>query len=241
MEKGNAFLKLFGQLEEYLRRTIEPTKDSLSVDGRLDAFAQKYPIHIQRVAKLHGYRKLRNALIHYRGPSGEFIAEPSEQSLREFERIVQAITSPPKIISLIEGKSDLRLFSPQDPLMDALRYMGNNVYSQVIVQTEGKLSLLTVEGIANWLEEQADRETIRLQEATIADAQRAEAQDDKRAKNVDFVDFMSQNQTIDDARQKFMFALEQGEPRIYALIITENGEPTEEPLGIITPWDLIPH
>jgi len=189
------------------------------------------------VAKLHGYRKLRNALVHYRGPSGEFIAEPSEQSLREFERIVQAITSPPKIISLV-GKSDRRLCSPQDPLMNALQDMGKEDYSQVIVQTEGELSLLTVEEIAKWLEKQAWKDTISLQEATIADAQSAAAQEDKQAKNVGF---MSQDQTIDDAKQKFMLAFEQGEPRIYALLITENGEPTEDPLGIVTPWDLIHH
>jgi hypothetical protein len=236
MEKGNAFLKLFGQLEEYLQRTIEPTKGR-SVEDQLNAFAQKYPVHRQNVAKLHGYRKLRNALVHYRGPSGEFIAEPSEQALREFEQIIQAITSPPKIIPLF-GKSDLRLFSPRDLLMNALQYMGKENYSQVIVQTEGELSLLTVEEIAKWLEKQAWKDTISLQEATIADAQSADAQEDKQAKNVGF---LSQDQTIDDAKQKFMLALEQGKPRIYAVLITEHGEPTETPLGIITPWDLIPH
>ena len=235
MEKVGAFLELFRQLEEYLQRTIE---GSLSVYERLNIYAQKYPIHRQSVVKLHSYRALRNILTHDLGPNGAFIAEPSEQSLREFEQLVQAITSSKKIISLLEGKPDLHLFSPQDPLINALRYMGDNKYSQVIVQTEGKLSLLTVEGIAKWLENQAGKDTISLQEATIADAQRAEAQEDKRAKNVDF---MSQDQTIDDAKQKFMLALEQGEPRIYALLITEHGEPTEAPLGIITPWDLIPH
>jgi hypothetical protein len=141
MEKGNAFLKLFGQLEEYLQRTIEPT-ERRSVEERIDAYAKDYPVHRQSVAKLHGYRKLRNALTHYRRPSGEFIAEPSEQSLQEFEQLVQAITSPLKIISLFEGRPGLRLFSPQDLLMNALQYMGKEKYSQVIVQTEGKLFLL---------------------------------------------------------------------------------------------------
>lgn len=172
-------------------------------------------------------------------PNGSFIAEPSEQSLREFEQLVQAITSPKKIVSLLGGKPDLHLFSPQDPLINALRYMGDNEYSQVIVQMEGKLSLLTVEGIAKWLENQAGTDTVSLQEATIGDAQRAEAQgEDRRTRNVEFI---SQDQTIDDAKQRFMLALEQGEPRIYALLITEHGESTGDLLGIITPWDLIPH
>jgi len=38
----------------------------------------------------------------------------------------------------------------------------------------------------------------------------------------------------------FQRAIEQRKPRIYALLITEHGKATEHPLGIITPWDLLP-
>ena len=68
MEKVSAFLELFRQLEEYLQRTIEPTKGSLSVYDRLNIYAQRYPIHSQRVVKLHSYRGLRNILTHDLGP-----------------------------------------------------------------------------------------------------------------------------------------------------------------------------
>ncbi len=108
MEKGKAFLELFQKLEEYLRRNIEPTKD-LPFAKRLDALAQKHPAHRQSAITLKDYGKLRNALVHHRDPGGELIAEPSEQALREFEQIVQAIISSPTLIPRFQ-KPGIRLF-----------------------------------------------------------------------------------------------------------------------------------
>jgi len=50
---------------------------------------------------------------------------------------------------------------------------------------------------------------------------------------------MSRSQTVYEAMDTFMLAIEQKRPRIYALLITEHGRPTESPLGIVTPWDLL--
>lgn len=50
---------------------------------------------------------------------------------------------------------------------------------------------------------------------------------------------MSRNQTVYDAMEIFMRAIEQRKPRIYALLITGQGKATESLLGIITPWDLL--
>src|SRR5258708_917935 len=93
-------------------------------------------------------------------------------------------------------------------------------YSQVVLQTEGKLSLLTVEGIARWLEEQAQEDIMSVREAVIADAWRYE-----QAENVLI---MSRNQMIYEAMEIFMLAIEQRKPRIYALPITEHGKVTEK-------------
>jgi hypothetical protein len=98
----------------------------------------------------------------------ETLTIPTEQALQEFEQIVQAIVSPPKLISKLEKDKTIQLFSPSDPLITALRHMEDNDYSQVVVQAEGKeLSLLTVEGVARWLEKQAKDEVISLRDAHI--------------------------------------------------------------------------
>src|SRR6266571_1531455 len=229
MEKVEAFLKLYGKLDEYLRRNVGQERDS-SFARRIDALEQKHPVLRQNSAKLKDYGDLRNALIHHRDSRGGWIAEPTEEALREFEQIVQAIISPTKLIPRFQ-KSNIRLFLPQDPLVAALQHMREHDYSQVVVQTEGKLSLLTVEGIARWLEEQAQDDIISVRDAHIVDAQKYE--------QVENVSIMNRNQTVYEAMDTFMLAIEQKRPRIYALLITEHGRLTESPLGIVTPWDLL--
>lgn len=229
MEKVEAFLALYQKLDEYLRHNAGQARD-VPFGKRLDALAQKHPVLRQNAAKLKDYGDLRNALVHHRDPGGGWIAEPSERTLQEFEQIVQAILLPQKLIPRFQ-KLDIRLFSPQDPLVTALQHMREHDYSQVVVRIEGKLSLLTVEGIARWLEEQAQEDIISVREAIIRDAWRYE-----QAENVSV---MSRDQTVYDAMEIFMLAIEQRKPRIYALLITERGKATERLQGIVTPWDLL--
>ena len=73
-------------------------------------------------------------------------------------------------------------------MVTALQHMREHDYSQVVLQIEGQLSLLTVEGIAKWLEEQAREDIISVNEAILMDALRYE-----QAENV-FI--MSRNQTV---------------------------------------------
>jgi predicted transcriptional regulator len=229
MEKVEAFLALYQKLDEYLRRNAGQARD-LPFAQRIDALAQKHPVLRRSAAKLKDYGDLRNALVHHRDPGGGWIADPSERTLQEFEQIVQAILLPQKLIPRFQ-MSDIRLFSPQDPLVTALQHMRERDYSQVVVRIEGKLSLLTVEGIARWLEEQAQDDIISVREAIITDAWRYE-----QAENVSI---MNRDQTVYDAMEIFMLAIEQRKPRIYALLITEHGKATEGLQGIVTPWDLL--
>jgi predicted transcriptional regulator len=229
MEKVDAFLALYQKLDEYLRRNTDQGRN-LSFAGRLDILAQKDRVLRRNSAILKDYGDLRNALEHQRSPGGGWIAEPSEQALREFEQIVDAIVSPEKLIPRFQ-KSDICTFSPQDSLVTALQHMREHDYSQVVVQTEKGLSLLTVEGVARWVEEKAQDDIISVQEAIVADAWRYEQTGN--------VAVMSRNQTVYEAMDIFMQAIEQKMPRIYAVLITEHGKATGSLLGIVTPWDLL--
>ncbi len=128
-------------------------------------------------------------------------------------------------------RKELQIFSTEQPLIQALTYMRKNDFSQVIVRRNGKLGLLTAEGIAKWLEEKATDDIISIQESTVGDSLLLELQDS-------FV-LMRRTQTVDEAREAFAMSIENGRPRLFAVLITETGKDTEEPLGIVTPWDLL--
>ncbi len=232
METVDTFRALYRKLDEYLQHHVEPTRREATFAQQIDDLAQKHPVFRRNAARLKDYGDLRNAITHQRDRNGGIMAIPTEEAVQEFKQIVDSIFSPPKLIPRFQ-KSDIRLFLPHERLVTALQDMRENDYSQVVVQTEGNLSLLTVEGIARWLEKQAQEEDIiSLQEAVIADALRDEPEGSFY--------IVRRSQTVYDAMEIFTRAIEQEEPRIYALLITDHGKATERILGIVTPWDLLP-
>jgi hypothetical protein len=50
---------------------------------------------------------------------------------------------------------------------------------------------------------------------------------------------MARDETVDAAIFAFEHAIEEGIPRLQAILITNSGRPTETPIGIMTPWDLL--
>ena len=91
---------------------------------------------------------------------------------------------------------------------------------------------MTVGGIARWLEDRVEQsgDGVDTAGATVGDVLAYEGAETHLA--------MARRQTVDDARQAFVDALERGE-RLLAVIVTEHGRLAERPIGIVTPWDLL--
>jgi predicted transcriptional regulator len=115
-------------------------------------------------------------------------------------------------------------FSPGESLATALRYMRDEDFSQVVAQREGKLCLLSAEGITRWLADQ--NEPVDLDGVTVGDVLPYDPPDGFRV--------LGAAETVESARHIF-----QRGPRVFAVIITEHGTATETPLGIVTPWDVL--
>jgi len=103
--------------------------------------------------------------------------------------------------------------------------------SQVVVRRDGDLTLLTAEGVSAWLRERTWDMSVNVRTARIADALERDVPSNSKV--------MSADRTVGDALAAFANAMRDGRPRLYAIIVTQHGRPTEEPLGIVTPWDLI--
>jgi CBS domain-containing protein len=122
-------------------------------------------------------------------------------------------------------------FSPDEHLVTALDYMRENDFSQIVVRQEGQLTVLTTEGTAGWLERHAHARPLSLAEARVGDALAHDVPDSAMV--------MGAAHSVADALAAFTGFLKQGRPRLYAIIITERGTHREEPIGIVTPWDLL--
>jgi non-specific serine/threonine protein kinase len=51
---------------------------------------------------------------------------------------------------------------------------------------------------------------------------------------------MGPEDSIYEAQQAFTKSIEKNRPRLFAVLVTDNGKSSGKPIGIVTPWDLTP-
>ncbi len=227
MDRAQQFIQLYNQLSRYLREHSDsdsnlPFYQLIRVVATTNSTVRRY------LADLKEYGDLRNAIVHNQTYPQEVIAEPTEATIAQFTRIVTNITAPKRVIPTFQRT--VRVFSPEDSLLEALNYLKNNEFSQLLVQSRVGLSLLSIEGIALWLATVAQAE-MNVAKVTVGEALAHEHPDN--------VLFMAHNALVDDAREAFSTTLDRPHPRLLAIVITNTGKRTEPPLGVITPWDLL--
>jgi CBS domain-containing protein len=228
LSNAKEFLKLYNELTDYLR--VNTRADNSIPYSKLVDRAGEISAPIRRLSNsLKDFGDLRNAIVHHRAYPEEIIAEPLGEAVIQFRSILEEIRSPRKIIPAFEKK--VQTFLANELLARALSFMLEKDFSQIPVVRDGTLTLLTVEGIAKWLEDQARHDSIVISEVTIEDALRKDI-------SSSFL-LMSSNHSVYDAREAFAESLERDQPRLYAILITRSGDPRDELIGIITPWDLL--
>jgi CBS domain-containing protein len=185
--------------------------------------------HIRRwqddLLELH---ELRNAIIHDRNFPEEELAIPSEKAVARFRELVEDIESPERLLPRFA--SEVHVFGVDSPLQNALKYMEKRNFSKIVVRDDGLLKLLTASAVTRWLARQADHEAVGLATASLSDVMRYNSPEPCR--------FMARDDTVAAARHAFLASIGR-QRRLYAIIITEHGKLEEDPLGIVTPYDLM--
>jgi hypothetical protein len=165
MHNGKEFVLLFNRLSEFLREDTG-LGQGYSFSELIDAAERKNGIVRQNQKLLRSFGGLRNAIIHDRDYPEKILADPRDSVLERFRDIVNQILSPEKVIPKFAKK--LRVFDSTSHLSDALQYMKENDYSQVVAKDTGEYCLLTPEGIMTWLRESLSDDLVSLQEVEAA-------------------------------------------------------------------------
>ena len=228
MRPGDEFVRLFNELRTVLQQKTGLTNGVKFYRLVEDASAKDLTTK-RHTAFLKSVCDLRNAIVHDRHYPEEVIADPRREVLQRLKQVLEIIKSPSKVIPRF--KAEIKPFAAQDQLGAALEYMQQNDYSQVVVQISSEFRILSSEGIAKWLSDAREVGLADLGGAVVQDAYHYE---DERAQR-----YMARDETVDAAILAFEHAIEEGIPRLQAILITHSGRPTEPPLGIITPWDLL--
>ncbi|HEY0755324.1 MAG TPA: hypothetical protein VGD98_15300 [Ktedonobacteraceae bacterium] len=224
MDTHSTFIELYNQLADYLIK-LTSSNEFERFYHLIDMAAEKnsaVKLHAQQLKK---YGDFRNVIEH----NNEFFDEPSSATLARFQALAKNILSPEPLLPAFQ--KDVHCFSPKEQLRAALSYMRTNDYSQVVVYTGQKLALLSLEGVARWLAQSSEDETLLLKECLIEHVLVNEREGG--------FSVLGRNHNVYDAKDAFARPLGSGKTRLHAVIITQNGKTEEKPLGLVTPWDIL--
>jgi hypothetical protein len=242
-ERGREFLRLFNEIDHHVKRLTQ-SQGGEGFFRRLQWASRDQPQIKRYIDDLMEFAELRNALVHDRRFPNRMIAVPTEETIVAFRRLVEHLVRPKRVIPAFA--SELRVFGTAEPLAAALEYMHRGGYTQVVVREAGELRLLTAAGITRWLaagmdlvgpaagrssDEYRPAGGPTVETATIADALAHE--------KPEAMALIAASATVEEATDLFQQALAKRRVRLFAIVITQTGQPTEAPLGIITPADLL--
>jgi len=226
---GTRFMAAFNDIEDHFRTSLH--KDEHVEFGQLmRSFADRNHLTWAQRDALSAFGLLRNAISHSRYYDGMPIAEPVEEVVTQIERLRDQLKNPPNAFAVL-GPRNVCSVEPNEPISTALEYVRRFDYSQLPIYQEGTYAgLLTTNAIARWLANQL-AVSGGLAESEAVSVVLAFAEPHERALHV------PRTITITDALYQLEHGGEAEEP-VTALIITQNGKTTEQPLSLVVADDL---
>ncbi len=224
---SDRFLSAYNQIDHRLRQLARQNKETRFY-SLVDTVSKTDPIVKRYKFDLKEYADLRNAIVHER-TDGHVIAEPNNRAVKSIETIANMLTNPPKVIPFF--KCEAHILSVGDPVAKAVKIMFERSFSQMpVYDTHAFEGLLTTNTITRWLGANVGEDIFSLAETTVSQVLGyAEDKDD-------FL-FLKKDSTLFEILEGFEKFDAKGK-RLEAILITQNGKPTEKLLRIITIWDL---
>ncbi len=228
MLNSDVFLRSFCEIESWLRRSVAADRSNTFYQ-LVDRAAQTNRVVKRYRDDLKEFADLRNAIVHER-TDDHVIAEPNDRAVAEIDRIRNALLNPPAVIPRFQ-LAEIRSRTLADSVGDAVGDMRNGSFSQLPILSGTKVvALLTAETVVRWLASEFANEIVSLWETQIERIL-------PFTEDVDHYCFLSRAATLFDALSKFEDFAVRGKD-LDAILITNDGKPDQQLLGILTLYDL---
>lgn len=220
----NRFVDAYNEIDAFMRRQVGVDQSPGFMDV-VRRFGEKRP-RFEGVKELRLFAELRNLAVHGQRLV-EPVFEPSDEAVARVEAIRNRLISPPVVGVAFARK--VQTVTPSFPLSDVLALVRQHDFSQFPVYTDGGFcGLVTENGLTRWLAKHvaANGSLIELGDHKVDEVLTHE----EKRQSARLVARMT---PVDEV--EVMFA---DSPILEAVIITQNGRPNEQPLGIVTEWDV---
>ncbi len=220
------FIVAYNAVDHYLRAQLNE-ENGTPFSQLIRDYAARYPRWTDQET-LRMFGDLRNALVHQRERSYEYLSVPIPWVVEAIERIRDQFLSPELVYP--KFAREVITFRAEDTLADVFRSITKTGFSQYPVYRQGKyIGLLTENGITRWLAYHSVH-VLTLVELEEVKIEQVLSREEQRKNDT----FISRVTTAQDAENYFV-----QNPVLEALLITATGKPGEQLLGIITRWDVL--
>lgn len=219
------FITAYNSIDRFFRKVLH-LDNQVSFLNAVKEFGNNNPSwrHKETLLLLS---ELRNILVHSRTKPYEYLSIPTQSVVQNIELIRDELENPKKVIP--EFQREVIKVKPSDPLLSVLELVRRYHFSQFPVYDRDQFyGLITENGIAFWLASHVEKiSLVDFEEQTVADVLVHEEE------RINF-DFIGRNTPVYQASS--LFSQKQF---LEAILITQNGKPTEKPIGIMTRWDIV--
>ena len=228
MKQSERFEAAFNRIHKVLKDTLPQCRTDrfaeLVQEGRGHGLIRYYE------RDLFQFAKLRNAMVHEKIDDGYYIAEPHKEAVEKIERIAEELEKPPTALSI--SSKPVCYFHEDDNLADVLKAIREHSHTRFPIYNDNEEYrwLLTATEIVQYLASHFDDDYKELENVKVRELY------NKKYRHL--VSFVNQHATVFDVETVFE-AAQKNNKKLECIIITTKGNSSEEPNGIITPWDLL--
>ena len=225
VKPSEEFLNSFNRIEKWLREELNnPTGMGFSemvrrLSRRKDLLVGANEEDLLQMAQL------RNAIIHERISEDFVIAEPNEWAVQRIKQIEQDLTRPEKVCPKFSKK--VTGFEWDVPLLEILRIVSEKRYSQFPLYRRGTFEgLITLRALGFWFAKRSQQGALQLENLKAKDLLVSGGKETN-------YQFISSDTHVFEVE-----ALFRDKATLEAVLITKDGNPNGNLLGIIRPRDI---
>lgn len=234
---SDQFIDIFNELDNFLRNKYGYQDRHIGFGKMIDELVyDKNNLIIKEYKdKLATVADLRNIIVHSkRGSDMKPIAEPHLEVVETLERIKEKVMNPPKALNKIAtGISKISYASMNDNAMKVMIKMHEKNFSHIPILDDGKVvGVFSEDTIFSYLTE---NQIVAIDKDITINEFKEYIPVDKHIN--EFFIYENKDITIDKVIPLFQGDLKNNK-RLAAVFLTENGQPQERLLGMITIWDI---